>query len=167
MTPPGEDIDARASLYADRRGLRIERPLGYGKDGKVLQTHMSTAMKVFFRRDAYTRESACYRRLAEHDVEEVLGHAVPRLLSSDDELLVIEMEIVASPYLLDFADAHLDVAPDFPDEVIQEWHERKQEQFGDRWDAVQLVLAFLQGHYGIHLLDVNPGNITFADEGDE
>ena len=41
---------------------------------------------------------------------------------------------------------------------------RKREQFGaQRWEHVQLVLAALRGRYGIYLLDVNPGNITFAE----
>ena len=138
--------------------------LGYGKDGSVFATSVPTAVKVFFRRDVYARELACYQRLAEHEVEEIRGHAVPRLLGWDDELFVVEMEIVSRPYLLDFADAHLDSAPDFPEEVLEQWHADKAEEFGERWDDVQRVLAILRGHYGIHLLDVNPGNITFADE---
>jgi hypothetical protein len=159
-----EDIQVRASVYANRRRLQIEQRLGFGKDGSVFQTSLSTAIKVFARRDSYARELACYRRLASHEVEEVHGHVVPRLIASDDELLVIEMEIVAPPFLLDFADAWLDTAPDFPAEVMEQWHEEKSEQFGSQWAAVQVVLAQLRGHYGIHLLDVNPGNITFVED---
>lgn len=77
------------------------------------------------------------------------------------------MTVVEPPFLLDFAGGYLDESPDFPDEVIEQWHEEKVEQFGRaRWERVQLVLAVLRGRYGIHLLDVNPGNITFdKDEG--
>ena len=164
MPPFSEDIKIRASVYGNRHSLRIEQPLGRGKDGIIFQTSLSTAIKVFDRPDMYTRELACYRRLAGHGVEEVQGHVVPGLVASDDELLVIEMEIVRPPYLLDFADAYLDTGPDFSDEVMEQWYEDKQEQFGEHWEEVQLILAELRGRFGIHLLDVNPGNITFAAE---
>lgn len=164
MSLSRDDIQQRASTYAGRRGLTLERQLGYGKDGSVFATNLPSAVKAFFRSDVYAKELACYQRLAEREVEEVRGHAVPRLIASDDDLLVIEMEVVSPPYLLDFADAYLDFAPDFPEEVWEQWHEDKAEEFGERWDDVQRVLAFMRGHYGIHLLDVNRGNITFADE---
>jgi len=143
--------------------VSIEHQLGFGKDGSVFQTDLPTAVKVFARPETYARELACHQRLADFAVEEVRGHAVPRLVAWDHELHVIEMEIVSPPYLLDFADAWLDKAPDFSDEIIEQWHEEKQEQFGDRWNEVQLVLAFLQGEYGVFLLDINPRNITFGE----
>lgn len=164
------DIDQRASLYAARHGLRIDRQLGYGKDGTVFSTVLpagdATAVKVFERQDMYARELAVYWRLGEHGVTEVHGHNVPQLIASNDELLVIEMTVVAKPYLLDFADARLDAAPEFPDDVIEQWHEEKIEQFGaELWQRAQLVMATLRGSYGVFLLDINPGNITFG-EGD-
>lgn len=157
------DIPTRASVYAERRNMFVERRLGFGKDGSVYQSSLSTAIKVFARRDAYVRELACYQRFAAHDIEEIRGHVVPRLLDAADDLGVLEMEIVSAPYLLDFADAWLDIAPDFTAEVMEEWETEKREQFGSRWAEVQLVLAELRGHYGVHLLDVNPGNITFGE----
>ena len=72
------------------------------------------------------------------------------------------MTIVKPPFLLDFAGAYLDRAPDFPPEVIDEWREQKAEQFGDRWPDVIAVLEFLKSRYGIHLLDIHPANITFG-----
>lgn len=37
-------------------------------------------------------------------------------------------------------------------------------QFGaELWERTQLVMATLRGQYGIHLLDLNPGNITFGE----
>jgi hypothetical protein len=127
MSSFGENIQARASIYANRRGLRVEQPLGFGKDGSVFQTSLSTAIKVFARPDVYARELASYQRLASHGVEEVRGHVIPRLLAADEELGVIEMEVVSAPYLLDFADAWLDAAPDFSEEVLEEWDEEKRE----------------------------------------
>lgn len=161
-----EDIESRASRYASRRGLSLGPRLGSGKDGIVYSTSSATAIKVHRRQATYDAELACYRRLAEHQVVDVREHHVPKPLDHDDELLVIEMSVVSRPYLLDFVDAHLDAAPDFPDEVIEQWHEEKREQFGDRWNDVQMVMAILRGRYGIHLLDVNPGNVTFG-EGEE
>ncbi len=157
------DIEQRTSLYAARRGLTLdERRLGYGQNGTVYATDAPSAVKTHARRKAYRRELDCYRRLRDHSVLHVRGHRVPQLIAWDDELWVVEMTIVWPPFVLDFADSQLDQAPDFPDEVMEEWHDEKREQFGDRWDDVQLVLAFLRGHYGIHLLDVHPGNITFG-----
>lgn len=163
----GKDIGIRASRYCDRRNLCIEQQLGRGKDGIIFQTSLSTAIKIFDSRDMYLRELACYRRLGEHEVEEVLGHVIPRLVASDDELLIIEMEIVSPPYLLDFADAYLDAPPDFSEEVMEQWRQDKEEQFGNQWDEVQFVIAILQRRFGIYLLDVHPGNITFDSPEEE
>ncbi len=103
-------------------------------------------------------------RLRERDVGDVAGHTVPRLINADDKLLVIEMTIVSPPFLLDFGDAVLDAAPEFPVDVIEEWHAEKTEQFGEaRWDRVVTVIGILRAVHGIHLLDVNPGNIMFGE----
>jgi hypothetical protein len=163
-------MDQGASLYAERRDLRIDRPLGFGKDGTVFSTVLpardATAVKVFEQQNMCQRELAVYRRLDQHGVTEVHGHNVPLLIARDDELFVIEMTVVARPFLLDFADARLDAVPEFPDEVLERWHEEKIEQFGaELWERAQLVMATLRGSYGIFLLDINPGNITFG-EGD-
>ena len=162
-----EDIADRASQYAAQRGMRLEEQLGSGVDGIVLRSDGPSAVKVFGRPSAYRRELACYERLREHRVLAIHGHRVPQLLHFDDTLLVIEMTVVHPPFLLDFAGAYLDEAPEFSDGVMEQWHEDKREQFGDvRWDQVQILLAVLRRDYQIHLLDVNPGNITFG-EGEE
>jgi hypothetical protein len=54
-------------------------------------------------------------------------------------------------------------APDFSEEVWVQWREQKQEEFGDRWSDVDFVLAELTRLTGLVMLDVNPGNIKFAD----
>ena len=157
-----EDILQRADEYTRLRGLQLEQRLGFGKDGTVWATDRATAVKVFGRRDTYDREHAAYRRLADQGVSDVLGHHVPQLLRFDDARLVIEMTIVQAPFLLDFAGAWLDQQPAFGEEVLEQWLEEKQEQFGERWSHIAAVLAALQG-YGIHLMDIHPGNITFAE----
>ncbi len=84
------------------------------------------------------------------------------LLAGDDELFIIEMTVVSRPFVLDFAGAYLDGAPDFSPEVLADWQVEKLEQFGSRWPEVQAILAFLQGH-GIVMWDVNPGNVSVGD----
>lgn len=70
------------------------------------------------------------------------------------------MEIVAPPFVLDFAGAYLDDRPNFPADVMWDWRREKSAQFGDDWPRVQSIMAELAGH-GVHLADVKPGNITF------
>ena len=75
---------------------------------------------------------------------------------------VIEMSIVKRPFVLDFAGTFLDHAPDFSEEVMAEWEAEKQEQFGSRWRDAQAILREFEG-FGIFIVDVNPGNISFGD----
>lgn len=70
------------------------------------------------------------------------------------------MTIVRPPFVLDFAGAYLDRAPDYPDEVMEEWLAEKVEQFGERWPEVRRVVAAFR-QWGIYLADVKPGNIEF------
>jgi hypothetical protein len=51
--------------------------------------------------------------LKERGVEKICDCAVPELIGYDDELLIIEMTVVTTPYVLDFAGAYLDWSPDF------------------------------------------------------
>jgi len=85
-------------------------------------------------------------------------------LGYDDGLLVIEMTAVTAPYVLDFAGAYLDRAPDYPEGILAEWETEKQEQFADRWPEVQRILWTLEG-FGIFVADISPSNICL-DAGD-
>jgi len=96
------------------------------------------------------------------EVVEVLGHNVPQLCGVDESLRVVEMLIVQPPFLLDFASAYLDYPPDFSDEVLEEWQHAKREEFGDRWGTVLVMLKVLENDYGIYMVDVHPGNISFG-----
>ena len=73
------------------------------------------------------------------------------------------MTIVRPPFLLDFADALLDKAPDFTEDVLRQWEEDKAEIFGERWPEVTRILAALQA-FGVYLLDVNAANISFPED---
>jgi hypothetical protein len=121
----------------------------------------TSQIKVHRAREAYERERDVYLRLKEAGVEEILGFAVPKLIRSDDELLVIEMTIVTCPFVLDFAGAYLDSAPQFSDEIWSEWEVEKRDQF-ESWPEVQAALAALE-ELDIYMVDVSPSNIAFLD----
>jgi hypothetical protein len=141
---------------------RILKELGHGAEGFVFSTESVTAIKVFRHREKYASELAVYQRLREHDVLEVLGFAVPRLIKWEDRLLVIEMTLVQPPFLLDFSQAALDEPRDFPEDVINEWWSKLAEEFGERLPVVQDVFNALQA-FGIYYYDLAPRNINFEN----
>ena len=161
MANPFTDPLHRASDYATQRGILLKQSLGYGKDGSVFATDAATAVKVFRSTTCFDSELACYLRLRELDVRQVIGHAVPRLVSFDDHLLAIEMTIVQPPYILDFASSRLDFPPDFSDEILAQWESDRREEFGPHWPHVRLLVHLFAENFGIYLLDVHPRNITF------
>jgi hypothetical protein len=145
------------------RGVELKRVLGFGKDGKVFLASNLNAIKVFYRLEPYGRERDCYLRLRDMNTIEIRGHKVPQLMRSDDELLIIEMTTVTRPFLLDFASVHLDYAPEFTADVMDQWELEKRDLFEENWPAVKSLLSTLETEYGIYLLDVHPGNISFKD----
>ena len=137
-------------------------PLGFGTDGYVWRTSRKSAIKVFERESNYIRERDCYRRLESQYVSQIEGFAIPRLIDCEDELLVVEMDVVSPPFLLDFGKAYLDQAPNFSAEVMSDWEEQQIEWFGERWPQVRSALYSLE-RLGIYYQDVRPGNIMFAE----
>ncbi|MCA9125142.1 MAG: hypothetical protein H6823_22495 [Planctomycetaceae bacterium] len=61
---------------------------------------------------------------------------------------------------LDFGKVYIDHQPEHTDEVLQEWNERQQEIWGNRWADVQSILWQLR-RIGIHYQDPNTDNIRF------
>jgi hypothetical protein len=155
------DMNDRAAAYAAARGFQLSVSLGYGKDGSVFASTVGRAVKVFATAGAFERELDCYRRLAEAGVRTILGLHVPQLKGWDEALHVIDMTIVARPFLLDFASAYLDAPPEFSPEVMEQWEQEGREKFGQDWSRVLVLLTYLQETFGIYLLDVHPGNIAF------
>ena len=86
-------------------------------------------------------ESATFTWWQEQGVVKIRNFEVPQLIDFDDDLWVIEMTIVIRPFVLDFAGAYLDRAPDFSEEVMADWYEQKREQFGKNWPEAQAILA--------------------------
>ena len=163
-----EDLDSLAQRYALRRKIKPGERLGFGIHGIVFAARDKTkpgffAVKFHREERPFERECRVYQRLRDEQTTRILGFNVPLLLSIDEEFHAIEMTIVRSPFLLDFADARLDEAPDFSEDVLQQWEEEKAEIFGERWPEVTRALAALQA-FGIYLLDINPRNISFPEE---
>jgi hypothetical protein len=162
-----DDLIRRIEQYASRKGLVLRESLGAGIHGNVFATGYQTeggrsAVKGHARQDAYLRERDVYLRLREHDIATIRGCHVPALIDYDDNLWCIEMTVVSRPFVLDFAGAWLDQAPDFSDEVLADWRADKQDEFGPRWREVEAILGALEA-YGVFMLDVNPGNVSFDD----
>src|ERR1043166_7294252 len=133
-----EFLIQNAQSYAARRQLSIAERLGFGIHGIIFVAEDNskagkTALKVRRSAEPYGRERAVYEHLKTQGVTEILGFNVPHLLCADDELRVIEMTIVARPFVLDFAGAYLFSRPDFPAETWAEWETAKKEQFDARW----------------------------------
>jgi hypothetical protein len=153
--------------YACLHGLTIGSRLGFGVHGSVFAAENQSnddvvAIKAFESEECYVRERDVYLRLKELRMRSVHGCTIPTMTGFDDGLRVIEMTVVARPFVLDFAGAYLDRAPEFSEEALAEWRAEKQEQFGARWGDVQIILANLAGH-GIFVVDVNPNNISWGD----
>ena len=130
-----------------------------------MSTDQATAVKFFEQLGPYERERDTYLLFLRLNVREILGHAVPTLIDFDDELRALEMTMVEPPYLLDFASAYpAHAAPEFEQEIMEEWLQSKREEFGPRWPQVERVLDTLRGEYGLVLLDINAANITFVDD---
>jgi hypothetical protein len=162
-----QDLIQNAQAYALRHQLRLAERLGYGIHGIIFVAEDNrkvgkTAVKAHRAAEPYRRERGVYERLKDAGVSEVMGFNVPQLLRMDDELRVIEMSIVARPFVLDFAGAYLDVPPEFPEEKWAEWEAEKRDQFEARWPKVEAVLAALEA-LDIHMVDVSPSNIAFLD----
>ena len=104
------ELEAIADQYAEAKVIEVfvTLPLGYGTDGNVYPTNRNSAVKALKLEKTYLCERNCYQRLAERGVERIEGLSVPRLIDFDDGLLVVEIEIVQPPYVLDFGKAYLD-----------------------------------------------------------
>jgi len=163
-----EELYRLTQRYALRRNIKLGERLGFGVHGTVFAAEDNTkpgffAVKFHREERPFERECRVYQRLREEQTTRILGFNVPQLLRIDQEFRAIDMTIVRPPFLLDFADALLDEAPDFSEDVLRRWEEDKMEIFGERWPEVTRILAALQA-LGVCLLDINPGNISFPEE---
>jgi len=133
-----EDIVEKAEAYAIRRGCHLAGRLGFGIHGIVYTIEGNAhpgvaALKIHYAEEPYLREKDVYGRLKEESIFEVRAFRVPQVIAFDDELLALEMTVVKPPFVLDFAGAYLDFAPEFSDEIWEDWTRKNAEQFGANW----------------------------------
>ncbi len=161
------ELQQQAKRAADRYvsgHTWISGIIGSGKDGIVFSTSRSTAIKVYRRDDSFENELAVYQRMDRLSIAQASGHAIPLLIGwKAEQPPLIEMTIVQPPYVIDFAHAALDEPPDFPPEVIDDWHERLRDAFGSRYSQAMAVYNQLT-RWGVYHMDFNPRNVAFADE---
>jgi hypothetical protein len=144
---------------AHNRIVAERKKLGYGSDGTVWRSRDS-AIKAIHRAENYFVERTSYERLSAAGIDSVGEFALPRLIGFDDTLLVIEMEIVEPPYILDFGKVYIDSPPVYWRDAqmrrnaYAEWRER----FDDHWEKVAGAMYCLE-KYGIYYVDPRPSNI--------
>ncbi len=160
-------LEQRALKYAQLfdLALNFEKPLGYGNDGHVWRSDQNTAVKALSREQAYLCERNSYQRLQLAGVSEIGGLSVPKLINYHNDLMIVEMEVVSAPFLLDFGKVWLDHPPDYPDDAWEHWETEGQENFGHRWEEAKSIIRSLR-EYGIYYIDAKPGNINFGDHAD-
>ena len=147
---------ANAKRYAKSKGLTIEEnsSFGYGQDGYVFQTNRRTAVKAFYYDVHYRQELEIYKYLDLWDIREAANFHIPELVSNHDQLRIIEMSVVSTPFILDFVGATIDR----PFDRDEDWLATTIERFGADWDIVKLAIMELEEH-GVYLSDIHPGNI--------
>lgn len=118
-------------------GILLTQKIGFGNDGIAWRTNRESVVKAAMRLEPYERERDVYRRLMDLDLTQVHGFAIPRLLNYSNKYLVIEMELVMPPFVIDFGKAYLDRPPDYSDDALAQW-----------WASI----------------DPQPGNIRFPPE---
>jgi hypothetical protein len=158
------DALKRADEYIRRRKLTVKVQIGGGTQGVVLATESGTAVKALIRQENYMMERDAYLRLREHGVRRLMGFNVPELHNHHDELLIIEMQIVKPPYVLDFGNAYVDCDPPYLYEkrIMVQWEAKKRSEFGQHWPTVRSLMSEFKG-LGIYLADIHRGNIAFRE----
>ena len=152
--------EERASAYCRERCSVPDfgNLLGMGQEGSVWPTDNETAIKVFDRERNFNSEASCYEILRDNQVYEIDGFTIPHLIDSDSDLLVVEMTIVAPPFILDFGKAYINHRPDFSELVMEYYEQERAEMFEGNWDLVDSAVSSLE-QFGIFYWDARPGNI--------
>src|SRR5437879_2497464 len=151
----------RLQQYLAAKGIAALERLGEGKDGVVWRTSRWTAVKVHERPESYRAERNAYIRFQQVGITDIAGFSVLMLWAYDDENLVIEMEIVVPPYVVDFASVRLDVPEDLIEDEGHTLVDMIRERFDERADEVIALCEELVSSAGIYLTDVHRHNIKF------
>ena len=146
------DIDLKTAMTTAQRYLGTSNPLevlGWGIGGYVfLSPDARTAVKVHRSRDGFNRELYVYRALRRLKITEIHGLNVPQLRGQSDADMIIRMDFVNAPFLLDFAGVLL-APPDFPPDTMEHWHAEIEERFGPNSSVVYAVYDALK-KYGLY-----------------
>jgi len=156
-------MDHRLALQIAQGYLNTSQPLtclGWGIGGFVyLSPDNLSAVKVH-RGPGYGTELETYRRLRRLKIKQLHGLNIPRLLGNDDARLIIQMDFVSAPFLLDFAGVLFE-PPDFTPEVRADWYADIDERFGPNAWVAHLVYQSLAKH-GIYYVDFRPSNLNLT-----
>src|SRR4051812_11316294 len=90
-----------------------------GAPAKIPPSRLSSASTITFASGSVT---VAY---ANTSVTKVHRFAVPKLISWDDDLLIVEIQVVSPPFILDFGKAYLDHPPDFDEQTMAEDEEHR------------------------------------------
>lgn len=171
-----EELISRAEQYIAKRrskdkqfkfNMDLTKPLGHGTDGSVWSTNRNSAVKVIAKEKSYQREKQCYQHLAEKGIRAVDGLSIPTLIDYDDHLMIVEVDIVQPPYLLDFGKAYINEVPPFTSEQLAEYYGSLGEKFR-KFDIprIRKICRILSG-LGIEYLDARPSNIRLRTDAEE
>lgn len=151
--------------YAETRRLVVTDRLGFGWDGIVYATSKPSVVKALKHEELYRRELAVYRHLTDRGVIKVDSFAIPRLIDSDDDALVIEMTFVNPPFVLDFTAAGIGRhVTNWSEAELANIRSEAAEKFGDRWPEVVRLVGRFERELDLFLADLHPGNIAFDDD---
>jgi hypothetical protein len=156
MQSGSRDPASVAQRYTNAPGpLKI---LGSGMGGVVfLAPDLRSAIKVHHHPEGFETEVEAYKRLKKARITKVRGLTIPRMRAHATDLLLIRMDVVRPPFLLDFAGA-LFHPPDFDTDAIAGWHANLEFLFGRNVSIVYDVYHLLSRH-GIYYMDFRPSNI--------
>jgi hypothetical protein len=156
------EIDIQQASCLAQHYIGTDLPLttlGWGISGFVFMTPgIPSAVKVHRTRDGYTSELRVYRELKRLRLTSLHGLTIPRLRGFSDDARCIEMDFVSPPFLLDFAGVRF-APPDFPDDIMDNWHREISEKFGNNASIIYSVYNSLI-NYGIWYMDFRPSNIN-------
>lgn len=135
--------------------------LGWGVSGFVyLSPDGRAVVKIYRHEEAFTREVEVYRRLRRLRITELHGLTIPKLLDARRDLMLISMDFVIAPYLLDFAGVRFD-PPDYPPDVMEHWHAQIARMYGPNAGIAYAVYHTLSQH-GMYYMDFRPSNMNLT-----
>jgi hypothetical protein len=117
-----------------------------------------TAIKVHKHQESFETELMAYQRLRRLRIRQLHGLTIPRLRGFSERDLIIRMDTVSPPYLLDFAGVRFE-PPDFSEDVLAYWQSTIEDRYGANASIVYGVYDAL-ARLGIYYLDFRLSNLN-------